>query len=228
MVQTVTLELSALNGIPGVSGVEDVSFRIPELSDIREEIDQAVPALDEISREVDDVVRDALQDVDIFDGGVDQLLDDIGQELDDRLDDLVDDIQDEIDQALDDLDPLDLSGLEVDIQGSLFDIEQDFVDLLAAALDQADLVEVAQFPSLDELLGPLEEVQTALDDLEVPTAEDVAEEAVDQLTDALTDLAGGDLLADPDQFIDDQLDRITGSLVSEEARQDLQETIEEI
>jgi len=47
------------------------------------------------------------------------------------------------------------------------------------------------------------------------------------VTDALQDLPGGDLLADPDQFIDDQIDRVTDGLVSEEARQELQEAIAE-
>jgi len=227
MVQTVTLELSALNAIPGVSGVEDVQFSIPEVSDLVAGVEDALPTGQDIREILRDEIPDLLRDVDIFDGELDQALQPIIDELDGRLDDLVDDIQDEIDRAVADLDVPGLEDIEVEVGGSLFAVNEDFVDLLAAALDQADLVDVGQFPTVEEIVQPIEDVRADIEALDIPTAEEIADEAVDRVTDALQDLPGGGLLADPDQFIDDQIDRVTDGLVDEEVRQDLQDALEE-
>jgi len=227
MVQDGTIPLSWANNIPGVSGVNDVQFSIPEVEDLVAGVEDALPSGQDIRDILQDEIPDLLRDVDVFDGELDVALDPIIDELDDRLDDLVDDIQDEIQEAVADIDVPGLEDIEVDVGGSLFAVNEDFVDLLAAALDQADLVDVGQFPTVEEIVRPIEEVRADIEALDIPTAEEVADEAVDRVTDALQELPGGDLLADPDQFIDDQIDRVTGGLVDEEVRQDLQDALEE-
>lgn len=226
MVQEVRIVLPAIPQI-GIPEQELAEFRVPELSDIREEIEEAVPSGQDIREILRDEIPDLLRDVDVFDGELDVALDPIIDELDDRLDDLVDDIQDEIQEAVADIDVPGLEDIEVEVGGSLFAVNEEFVDLLAAALDQADLVDVGQFPTVEEIVQPIEEVRADIEALDIPTAEEVADEAGGRVTDAITDLPGGGLLADPDQFIDDQIDRVTDGLVSEEARQDLQDALEE-
>jgi len=166
--------------------------------------------------------------VDVFDGELDVALDPIIDELDDRLDDLVDDIQEEIDRAVADIDVPGLEDIEVDVGGSLFAVNEDFVELLAAALDEVDFVEIDEFGDIEGLIedveGFLEEVRPLLD----LTAEDLIDRATEEAEAFLEDLPGGQILLDPDQFIDDQIDRVTDGLVSEDVRQDLQDTIEDL
>jgi len=227
MVQDVTIPLSWANNIPGVSGVEDVQFSIPEVEDLVAGVEDALPTGQDIRDILRDEIPDLLRDVDVFDGELDVALQPIIDELDDRLDDLVDDIQDEIDRAVADLDIPALEDIEVDVGGSLFAVNEDFVDLLAAALDQADLVDVGQFPTVEEIVQPIEDVRSDIEALDIPETEELADEVVDRVADALQEFPGGDLLADPDQFIDDQIDRVTDGLVSEDVRQDLQDALEE-
>lgn len=58
MVQNVTIPLSWANNIFGVSDIQDVTFDIPQLEDIRQEIDDALPQLEEIADETADRVFD--------------------------------------------------------------------------------------------------------------------------------------------------------------------------
>lgn len=66
MVQSVTLPFGALNNVPGVSGIDDVSFDIPQPDDIIDPITDAIPdppdieglvvePLDELLATVDDI-----------------------------------------------------------------------------------------------------------------------------------------------------------------------------
>jgi len=228
MVQDVTIPLSWANNIPGVSGVEDVRFSIPEVSDLVAGVEDALPTGQDIREILRDEIPDLLRDVDVFDGELDVALDPIIDELDDRLDDLVDDIQEEIDRAVADIDVPGLEDIEVDVGGSLFAVNEDFVELLAAALDEVDFVEIDEFGDIEGLIedveGFLEEVRPLLD----LTAEDLIDRATEEAEAFLEDLPGGQILLDPDQFIDDQIDRVTDGLVSEDVRQDLQDTIEDL
>lgn len=222
MVQQVTIPLSWANNIPGASGIDDVEFRVPELEDIETALDQAVPSLPEIETAVDDVIRTALSEVDVVGEQLDGLAGDIADEVDQRLDDLVDDIQTEIQQAVADIDVPGLEDVEVEVGGSLFAVNEDFIDLLAEALSQVDFLGVDQ---LDDLEGLRDDIETLLDRTEAladTTVDDVVQRATDEAEAFLADLPGGTLLLAPDEFVDDQIDRLTEDLISDEAREELE------
>lgn len=205
MVQTVTLPFGALNALPGVSGIQDVSFDIPQLSDIRDELDQAVPSLDEIR----EVIQEEVDQLELGDGITVPTVEEIAEAVADRLD------------------IPEFDGITVDIQGSLFDIESDFVDLLAAALDQADLLDVSEFPTLQELERLLEDATADLSELDIPTVTDIGEEVESRLTAVLEDTLPEWVTLDLEDLVDRLTAEVEDRLVSEEARQELITALEE-
>jgi archaellum component FlaC len=255
MVETVEIPLSWANNIPGVSGVEDVEFDVPQLDEIVADVEDSLPGIDQIGERVDfitldiqdireevadipDDVADAVGDVTVDLGDV---ADEIRQEVDDALDDLDLDITDPLEEALADaeqaisgleldpdkladsivgqLDPEDLGGTSIQFESIFGALKSDIVDGFSEALEEVtgladDLPDTIESlaDGLNTLL-PEAEVLEDLDDADRVDGLPRTWEAVFRL------LPGGDLLLDPDQFIDDQVDRLTDGLVDEETRQ---------
>jgi hypothetical protein len=250
MVQEVTLQLSALNGIPGVSGVEDVTLRIPQVSDIREEIRDAVPDPTDLETAAEEGFIAALEDATALDELVDLLVDPIVAELEEQLGIDFPSPEEIGQEVADRINIPDLTDAEIEIEGSLFAIGQDFADIIQEALDVADLVDVAEFPTLeevDELIPPVgeiireefrafsETIEGLLQDFRAETValllglDRIGDEPADDILERFLREKGLDgdrpLI---DQIVDQQIDRVTSGLVSEEVRQDLQETLDDL
>jgi tetrahydromethanopterin S-methyltransferase subunit G len=242
VVQTVTIPLSWANNIPGVSGVEDVTFDVPQVSDIEDAVDRLTPDLDDIGERVDFVTLDI---PDIQDR-LDDLLEDIEAAVDDvtvDLGDVTDEIRQEVEEALADLD-LDVPGQVGDLLGDIdqaisgiqVDIEQlddRIVEQLPEDISPGPLVEFESiFGALrdDIVAGLTEAIQQLLDQdgQSLPDVPDVRTAVSEEVLSLLEDLPGGDLLTDPEQFIDDQIQRVTGGLVDDGPRQELQDVLEEV
>lgn len=228
MVTVVEIPLSDLNRIPAVTGLEDVRFEVPELTDIEQAIDDLTPDLPDIRAEVDESIDNALAglefptidedqlvadiadavdiDVDIPDLDPDRLVDDVVDGLEARLDidfpgteTLVEALVDGILQGLDD-------AIAFPVEGSLFETEVTLGELLAGALGDVDLEPVDQFPTLAEVR---EEAETAVETV----LDEVLPEWVTLDLEAVADRLAG---------------LIESRLVSEEVRQSLEDTIEEV
>lgn len=263
MVQQVTIPLSWANNIPGVSGVDDVEFDVPEVEDLVDGVEDAVPDLDDIEQAVEQIVP-----------ALDEIVEAIRAEIDDALDELnlpdldedriIDEIQDAVGDAIQDLvlDPEELAEDVIDeIEDALPSVTvnvEEIADAVAERLeDQLDIEAVDPKAIADRILaegdefdiqapgvniqgvfGPLTEdvvrafnrildERIALDEVDLPSVTDVRSAAGEAFLEQLEDLPGGDLLLDPNTFIDDQIDRLLAASVSDESRQALQEAGQE-
>lgn len=226
MVQTYELPFGALNRLPGVSGIEDVVIEIPETDDIADAVEDAVPSLADIRQAVGEEIDELDTSFGLTGDAVDEVVAALVEEIETSLD-----LDLPSSQELNDLidiirDFPDLSDVTVDIDGSLFSVEDEFVDLLALALDQVDFLNVSQFPSLEELRDELDAAIEDATDIDVPTLDDIEDRAEEAVRAVIRDVPGGDILLDPDQFIDEQIDRVVGQLVSDEAEAELQASVE--
>jgi len=177
MVETVRIPLSVLNNIPGPTGVEDVTFDVPQVEDLEEIVDDAVLGLDdvtdavadEVDRVVDDVIdgiEDELPEVDVPGADVvaDAVLDrlDVDEGLFGPIEEPLDAvIRDAVLQGLEQLDGLDvdlgaLGGEDLlDVPEIVEDVRQDVQD----ALDTLDRLEESvgdgpqlEFPDVEQIV----------------------------------------------------------------------------
>lgn len=202
--QTIPLEWA--NTIPGVSGVNDAQICVPTPEEIAFQAAQFliedVGLFDRIREISEDVFADLPAPEITVDRG---LFGDTVDNLEEAIQDTVaenipelPDVQDDVSQLLDDV-------------GSL----QDTLDGLAADVSE-------------EVTGPIEDVQSTLEELEVPTIEDIRTAIREEAEEFLEGLPDGDLLTDLDSVVDRQIERVTSGLVSDETEEELEETIERL
>lgn len=169
MVQEVRLPFGIFNAIPGISGIEDVVFRIPQLSDIEDAVDDFTldfPDIeDAVENGIDGFEETIVDAIDFADDIVDPIVEDLEETLGVDFpdpDDLVDDIVDGLEDALPEID-IDLSALaseleqqldlseisevQIDIRGSLFDVDEDVVRLFEEILSEVDLLGALGIPT---------------------------------------------------------------------------------
>ena len=149
MVQRVTIDLEWANSLPGVSGIDDITFDVPQVDDVVDGIDGTLPDEDDIREVVDEALQDIdpadlvdidLSQLDISDltaeAVADAVLDRLDVEpglfgpLDDPLDQVIDRAVREGLEALDQLD-VDLGALEGE---ALLDVP----DLLEGLQDRSE------------------------------------------------------------------------------------------
>lgn len=225
MVQTVNIPFSELNAFPGISGVDNVTFDVPELSDIEDAIEDATLGLGSIS----DVVREEIDDA----------LEDFGDVSVSVTEDFEQAIQQAVNTAIESA--LDVSGeLDVDLGGVVEDavqealqvdeglfgpldqpIDEAFQQAVTNALSDLDELDIG-LPSVE---GTLEDIQQTLDSIEEGVGSVEIPDIQSEVVSALEDLPGAQLLSDPEQFIDDQIDRVTDGLVDDDARQELEDRL---
>jgi len=239
MVDTVVIPLSPLNNIPGVGGINDVQFDIPQVDDI---IDPLLAPIDDVQDAIDDVLDEIPDGQGIVDDINDLLINqtqDLGVELANRallIDDIADGVVDDLgnisgnieDIIRDELDDITIDPGDVQLSPDALADE-----LVRELGDDVDIETSVNFESVFGALSSniaqafedqLSDVEDAIDGLDVgdiPGADTVA----DAVIDAVTALPGGDILADPDTFIDNQLDRVTDGLVDDSAVNNLQDAI---
>jgi len=113
----------------------------------------------------------------------------------------------------------------------------DIADEILAGQDEFDIP--APEVSIDGVFGPLTQdvvgafnevldQRLALDDLDIPNVEDVRTAVREEVEEVLEEVPGSDLLFDPDQFVDDQIDRLAGRILSEDDQQQLEDLAERV
>lgn len=228
MTETIIIPLSVLNNAPFLSGVDDVVFAVLTPDDLRDIVVDELPDEDLIEQAVERALENVLPPTllsvldlrDTIEAGVDAAVD---------LEDAVDlDVSEIAAELADEIPDPSLDDIEVDVGGSLFDIEQDFVDLLAEALSQADLGAVDDFPDLTTLQETLEGIQEDIQAIDTDTLLDSQQAFADAFESVLEGLPGGQLLTDPGQFIVQVLNQAAAILVSEEVLDDVNATIREV
>jgi hypothetical protein len=227
MVQQVVIPLDVLNDLPVISGVDPVEFSIPTFDDIEEIVVENTVSAEEIADEVGDVAGDVI--VGAFEATLlDELVDLIGDSLEVRVE-LGEQALDAIaGQVIDGLQFPDLEDTTIDVEGSLFSVGEDFVELLATALDEADLSAVGGFPDIDSLEDLLSELEETLLDPLLGEADTLLDLLQENIQDVIEELPNGDLLTELDDVVDSQIDRVTDGLVSEESRENLEQAVEDI
>lgn len=227
MVDTVTLPLSALNGIPGVGGVEDVELELVEPQDIRDPIDDQVPTLDDIRAAVREEIDESLADgvlanvdtqLDIDVPGADAVADAVLDRLDVEpglfgpLDDPLDEVIDRaVREGLEDLDVLD-----VDL-GAL--AEDDLVDL-------PDVVEEVQ-RDIQALIDDVQAVGDDLAEIDPPAQDDIQTAVEAGIRAAVPAVDETDLFTDPVGYVRALLGQAIDQAVSESTEEQLDQFLED-
>jgi len=118
MAEDVDLPLSVLNALPGVSGVEDVGFQVPDPEDIGTVLEDEIPP----------VVEQALEDVDPEDILEDAL--DAGQDPQELAQDLATELPEQLEQV------------DIDVEAGLFGpTEEDLEELVSGTLEPDEPIE---------------------------------------------------------------------------------------
>jgi len=118
MAEDVDLPLSVLNALPGVSGVEDVGFQVPDPEDIGTALEEEIPP----------VVKDALRDVDPEEIIGDAI--DAGQDPQELAEDLATELPEQLEQV------------DVDIEAGLFGpTEEDLEGIISGTLEPDEPIE---------------------------------------------------------------------------------------
>lgn len=227
MAREVTVPLEWANNIPGVSGVDDVDLELVEADDVIDPILDEVPTRSDI----DETVRSALQD---------SLADGVIDDLDGTLDVDVPGAETVADAVLDRLDvepglfgPLE-EPLDVVLQEAVRDGLEDLGDLDVGLpeLDGEDLVDLPDV--VDDLIDDVRDVADDLEDLaddvtdiDPPGLEAIRETVDEALAEAGPVVDGAALFSDPVAFVEAVLEEVTDGLVSDEARQELQDALDE-
>jgi hypothetical protein len=214
MVQLVEIPLEWANNIPGVSGVEDARFQVPEVEDITEGVEETLPDEDDIRNAVadelagidpEDLIDVDLSELDLDALGADAVADAILDRLDiepglfgpltDPLDEVIDRAVQEGLEALGELD-VDLKALDADelleipdLVRDLHDDVRDLEEALDAVESPADALDVPTTDELDDRLttAVTTAIEDALPDVLTQDLETTAEELVALIEDRLVD-----------------------------------------
>jgi len=227
MVQLVEIPLEWANNIPGVAGVEDARFQVPETDDLQEAVDGTLPDEDDIRAVVDEALADIdpgdlvdldLDQLDIGDLSADAVADAVLDRLDvdpglfgplsDPLDEVIDRAVREGLEALDQLD-VDLGALDAD-----------------ALLELPGLVEDLQ-DDLDTIQETLDAVESPADALDVPTTSELRNNLEPALTAAVVDALPDPLTQDLETTAEELVALIEARLVDEELVAKLEAVLEE-
>jgi len=249
MVQTVRIPFSELNTIIPGDRFEDVEFSIPQLEDIREEIEAASADIGGIRGELDDALDELIDDAPF---PLDVLLR-FAEELEEQADageplfivlaqavavevaealsgedlDFRDIVDEAISEALGAAEDLDVGDITVSIDGSLFSLQEDFVDIIAEALGQAAFEDIDQLGDIESFIDDVTGFIDALDDF----ASDPEQFLRDEVATALEDFFGvdfdDDLFTDPIGTLADAIESAVLSGIDESTQQELQERADE-
>jgi len=220
-VARVQLPFSALNDVPGVSGVEDTVFDVPSLDEIEDRIDEAFPRAPEIGEEVGLNILDDIEE--LFPTG-----EEVGQEITDQLDlagDFADEVGNELVGTFEDgvLDPFvtEVEGLVEGLQAGIDDVQTAVEEDLQAGL--GDLGD-----GLDDLQAGLDDLQTGIDDVQtgIEDARSALSDLPDDVAAAVEDAVvpsvdGVSLVEDPVEFIRLALLAALAAALGRETRQAL-------
>jgi len=180
MVDTVTVPLSSLNAIPGVQGIDDVTFDIPQVEDIVDAVVENTVDASDVGRAVVNEVRAGnLPSPDLITDEIDRAIESIVGDLDASVTDLQTELEAFIDSSL--------GILETDVQN--------LRDAVAADVEEIVGTVSSEFDSLaslveDRVLPAVDGVEDALTD-ELADVRTNVETAIDESTDDLDDAVEG-------------------------------------
>jgi len=249
VVQTVRIPFSELNTIIPGDRFEDVEFSIPQLQDIREEIEAAAADIGDIRSELDDALDELIADapfpLDValrFFEEIEEQADvgeplfitlaqavavEVAEALSGEDLDLRDVIDEAISEAIDAAEGVDVGDITVAIDGSLFSLQEDFVDILARALSEASFGEIDELGDIESFIEDVREFNDALEDL----AADPERFIRDEVATALEDFFGVDfddaLFTDPIGTLADAIESAVLGGIDESTQQELQEAADE-
>lgn len=227
MVQEINIPLSALNFLLPRQPLEDVTFRIPQLSDIDETVDDLLPTPDDLRTFAEEGFIRALEDATAVDELIDAIVDPLVAEIEAQTGIDFPDVDEIAAAVADAIDTQVIGPIEVDIEGSLFDIQQDLLPLLQELLEQINFGDVSGFPSLGDLQQLLTDVLTEFFPDILRSADDLAEWLQGELTAFLEGLPGGALLLDPFGFVTDVFDRLLSEALTDEEIQAIRDELED-
>lgn len=241
MVQRVTIPLSWANNIPGVSGIEDVEFRVPELEDIDDIIADAIPVPDLLREFFEELEQQSdpgeplpvtLAQVIAAEVGEFIVGEQIAEELD--LEKLASAIANQISVDVP-------SEIDVGIQGSLFSVDEDvvrFAQNLIGRLQEEGvlpLVDIPEFPDpltdpesdfgrfVNDPAGFLTDVLSGdvegFDGIQVPDLPDVQEAAERALREVEPTIDGAGLFSEPVRFFVKAIERFLEDAVTADTQQ---------
>jgi hypothetical protein len=227
MVQLVEIPLEWANNIPGVAGVEDARFQVPETDDLADAVDGTLPDEDDIRTVVDEALQNIdpgdlvdldLDQLDIGDLSADAVADAVLDRLDvdpglfgplsDPLDEVIDRAVREGLEALDGLD-VDLGALEA----------EELLDLPALVRDLQD--------DLDSIQEALDAVESQRDALDVPTTDELDDRLTTAVTTAIEDALPDVLTQDLETTAEKLVAHIEERLVDEELVAELEAVLED-
>jgi hypothetical protein len=202
----VDIPLSWANNVPGVSGINDVGFTVPTLAGIECTIKQAIPTIPQVRSTVREVLQEELDGipapvVEVDEGLFGDTIDNLGEIVENTIEENIPELPD-VEQALQ------------DIQDRLDQVVEDVVDDLSEPIEDAQQA--------------IEDVQQDIGELDLPDVDDPVEFLVDLLEDASDQLDGLNLLTNAEEFIDNQIDRVTDGLVSEDVLEELEQEVERV
>jgi hypothetical protein len=201
-----TLPLAWANNIPGVSGIDDWTICIPTVPGIVNAIDNTLPSLDEIREAASEEIEEAIEDipapvVEVDEGLFGDTLDNLGEIVENAIEENIPELPD-VEETLQ------------DIQDGIDQVVEDVVDDLSEPIEDAQ--------------EAIDDVQEDIEELDPLDGKGPVEFFLDLLEDAVEDAPGINILLNPAEFIDNQIDRVTDGLVDQEDVEELQETIDRI
>jgi len=199
IVDPIVNEIGEQTGLD-IPDTDDLAAGIADELDIGDvpELPNIEGLLEDVKAEIIDAVEEAAVEVDGF---VDPVVNSLRADLDalaPQVDNLADAVAREI-QVTEE------GGVSVSIDGFFGPVGQDIVEGFGGVIQ--------------ELLD--------VDDVGIPDVPDISRIVSNELEDFVEDVPGGDLLLNPEEFIDEQIDRLTDDLVSDEALENLEDANED-
>jgi AcrR family transcriptional regulator len=249
MPERYTLPLSELNTIIPGDRFEDVTLVIPQLQDIREEITAATNDLTDIRQEIDDaldrLIDDAPFPLDIVLKFFEELEEQAdagepltvtlaqtiavevaealtGEDLDFR--DIVDEA---IEEAIDAAEGVDVGDITVTIDGSLFSLQEDFVDILARALSEASFADIDELGDIEQFIDDVTGFIDALEDFADDPEQFIRDEVQTALEEFLDTELDDQLLTDPIGVLADAITDAVTSGIDESTQEELRKAADE-
>ena len=249
MPQDITLPFGALNALPGPSGIEDVEFSVPELSDIvtaveentlgRTQLDEAIGSV------TDQLIEDIWSDIEVWSQVIDGIAAAVVSEFEEQsgidvpgegsvIDGVVGETPstEDIDKAVqnavsNELDNADLGPVDVDIEGIFGPLSQDVAQALEELLNfdpatvSDDIVSAVEQELGIDVPGDGPILQ------DIPTGDDVDSIIESQLESFCPSLNGVNLCNDPIGFAEQVWEELKESVLGSEARQELIDALDE-
>lgn len=223
MVQTVVIPLSVLNALPGLTGIEDVQFSVPELDDITDEIVANTLDRTDLDEALTDAIDDIVAEVQQATVDADALADRLVEEVEQRVSEIVISPQEVADLVVDQLNLEDLVTDQVSISGIFGPLTEDVVRAFEEVLNEV-LGAIDDLPEgIDSVTQSIDQVLTDTETLIDRLPADVQATVEDGVEAVLADLGLSEFLDDPVTWFLDRLEASVQERIDPETQQAVEE-----